>query len=64
MHLDEAFAAKSIFKRRMMHGMLVALKSYEQGAKIVLTNSHFAFGKGGIEKLVAQLKSEAIPKTK
>ena len=39
----------------------VALKAYEQGAKIVLTNSHFAFGKGGIEKLATQLKSEAIP---
>jgi enoyl-[acyl-carrier protein] reductase I len=39
----------------------VALKAYQQGAKIVLTNSHFAFEKGGIEKLAAQLKSEAIP---
>ncbi len=39
----------------------VALKAYEQGAKIVLTNSHFAMEKGKIEKLAKQIKSEIIP---
>lgn len=39
----------------------VALKAHEEGAKLVLTNSHFAMGKGEIEKLAKQIKSEIIP---
>ena len=39
----------------------VALKAHQQGAKIVLTNSHFAMSKGEIEKLAEQIKSEIIP---
>jgi enoyl-[acyl-carrier protein] reductase I len=38
-----------------------ALKAHEQGAQIVLTNSHHAMDKGGIEKLATQIKSEIIP---
>lgn len=37
-----------------------ALKAHEEGAKIVLTNSHYAINKGGIEKLAKQINSEII----
>ena len=39
----------------------VALKAHQQGAEIVLTNSHFAMRKGEIEKLAQKIKSEIIP---
>jgi enoyl-[acyl-carrier protein] reductase I len=38
-----------------------ALKAHEQGAQIVLTNSHHAIDKGIIQKLAKQIKSEIIP---
>jgi enoyl-[acyl-carrier protein] reductase I len=38
-----------------------ALKAHEQGAEIVLTNSHHAIEKGGIQKLAKQIDSEIIP---
>ena len=39
----------------------IALKAHQQGAKLVLTNSHFAMRKGELEKLAEQTKSEIIP---
>lgn len=39
----------------------VALKAHQQGAKIVLTNSHFALEKGEIKKLAAQINCQVIP---
>jgi enoyl-[acyl-carrier protein] reductase I len=38
-----------------------ALKAHEQGAQIVLTNSHHAIEKGAIQKLATQINSEIIP---
>ncbi len=38
-----------------------ALKAYEEGAQIVLTNSHYAIKKGGIQKLAEQINCKVIP---
>jgi enoyl-[acyl-carrier protein] reductase I len=39
----------------------VALKAYAEGAKIVLTNSHFALKSNKLEKLAQETQSEIIP---
>lgn len=39
----------------------VAVKAHHQGAKLVLTNSHYAMKKGGIKKLAELTNSEIIP---
>jgi len=39
----------------------IALKAYEEGAQMVLTNSHYAIAKGEMEKLANQINSKIIP---